>query len=244
MKSKILKITLTILLTGSITTLVSLATLDSGSRKVDSIKITITDEENSFFLNPTRVRTHLEAYGPIVGLYEDKLQLKELYDHLMLIPSVRKASVYPTLNGELNIVLTQKQPKVRVHPEQGPDFYIDELGLHMPLDPAHSSRVPIIHAKDINEADAGMKFLNSVSGDEFWAYLIDQIIVDPSGDIKILPRIGCPIFIGSSQNVEEQKKNLITFYREQVKTGNLKNYSRIDLSYKGQVIATKYSHLN
>ena len=78
MKSKILKITLTILLTAGITTLVSLATVDSGSRKVESIKITITDAENSLFLNSTRVRTHLDAYGPIVGLYEDKLPLKEL----------------------------------------------------------------------------------------------------------------------------------------------------------------------
>ncbi len=112
MKSKIFKITLTILLTAGITTLVSLATVDSGSRKVESIKISITDAENSLFLNSARVRTHLDAYGPIVGLYEDKLPLKELYDHLMLIPSVRKASVYPTLNGELNIVLTQKQPQV------------------------------------------------------------------------------------------------------------------------------------
>jgi len=244
MKSKILKILFSLLLTASFTALVSLATLESANRKVESIEITITDAENSLFLNPLRVRAHLDTYGKLVGIQENNLPLQELHDHLMLIPSVRKASIYPTLSGELNIVLTQKRPQVRVHPEEGPDFYIDELGLAMPLDPVHSARVPIIHAKDINEAELGVRFLNKVEGDKFWASLIDQIIVEPSGDIKLLPRLGSPIFIGSDQDVEHQKKNLITFYREQVKSGNLKKYTRIDLSYRDQVIATRYAHLN
>lgn len=244
MKSKILKIAFSLLLSAGIIALVSLATLESANRKVDSIEITITDAENSLFLNPLRVRAHLDSYGQLVGIHEDKLPLEELHEHLMLIPSVRKASIYPTLSGELNIVLTQKRPQVRVHPEEGPDFYIDELGLAMPLDPVHSARVPIIHAKDINEAGVGVKFLDEVKGDVFWASLIDQIVVEPSGDIVILPRLGSPIFIGSEQEVDHQKKNLITFYREQVKTGNLKKYTRIDLSYKDQVIATRYAHLN
>lgn len=244
MKYKILKIAFSLLLSAGIIALVSLATLESANSKVESIEITITDAENSLFLNPLRVRAHLDSYGQLLGIHEDKLPLQELHDHLKLIPSVRKASIYPTLSGELNIVLTQKRPQVRVHPEEGPDFYIDELGLAMPLDPVHSDRVPIIHAKDINEAGVGLKFLDKVKGDVFWASLIDQIIVEPSGDIVILPRLGSPIFIGSEQEVDHQKKNLITFYREQVKTGNLKKYTRIDLSYKDQVIATRYAHLN
>ena len=244
MNSKILKIVFSLLLAAGIITLVSLSTLKSANRKVESIEITITDAENSLFLNPLRVRAHLDEYGQLVGIHEDNLPLEGLHDHLLLIPSVRKASIYPTLSGALNIVLTQKRPQVRVHPEEGPDFYIDELGLAMPLDPVHSARVPIIHAKNINEAAAGMEFLEQVEGDEFWASLIDQIIVEPSGDIVLLPRLGSPIFIGTGQNVSHQKKNLITFYREQVKTGNLKKYTRIDLSYKDQVIATRYAHLN
>lgn len=244
MKSKILKILFSLLLTAGIIALVSLATLESANRKVELIEITIIDADNSLFLNPLRVRAHLDTYGQIIGIHEKNLPLQELHNHLMLIPSVRKASIYPTLSGVLNIVLTQKRPQVRVHPEEGPDFYIDELGLAMPLDPVHSARVPIIHAKDINEAEFGVRFLNKVKGDKFWASLIDQIIVDPSGDIKLFPRLGSPIFIGSDQDVEHQKKNLITFYREQVKSGNLKKYKGIDLSYRDQVIATKYAHLN
>tara|TARA_Y100000739_G_C20557424_1_gene441299 strand:+ start:148 stop:882 length:735 start_codon:yes stop_codon:yes gene_type:complete len=244
MKSKILKIAFSLVLTTGIISLVSLAVNDSANRKIKSIQISITDAENSLFLNAIRVRTHLDSFGQLIGVLEDELPLNEIHNHLMEIPSVRSASIYPTLNGELKINLTQKQPKVRVHPEEGPDFYIDELGLAMPLDPVHSERVPIIHAKNINEAGVGLEFLEKVDGDRFWSSLIDQIIVEPSGDIIVLSRIGSPIFIGTGQDISDQKKNLITFYREQVKTGNLKNYKRIDLSYKDQVIATRYAHLN
>jgi cell division protein FtsQ len=244
MKSRTLTIAIAVLLIGGIITLVSFATIKSSDRKVKAINITILDEQNSLFLNSARVRTHLDDYGPLVGLHEDNLPLRDLHDHLIQIPSVRTANIYPTLSGDLNIVLSQKQPQVRVHPEEGPDFYIDEQGLAMPLDPVHSARVPIIHASDINEASIGVDLLNRINGDKFWSALIDQIIIEPSGEISILPRIGAPIFLGSSQDPEEQKRNLITFYREQVKTGNLKNYTQIDLSYRDQVIATRYAHIN
>ena len=179
-----------------------------------------------------------------MGLYVNQISLSDIHNHLIAIPSVRHAVVYPTLQGELNIILTQKQPQARVHPQEGPDFYIDEEGLPMELDQVHSERVPIIHAKDANEAQIGMNFLKEIEGDRFWASLIDQIIITPSGEITLLPRLGAPLFLGGNLNVDEQKKNLITFYREQVRTGNLKNYTRIGLSYKDQVIATRYAHIN
>ena len=127
---------------------------------------------------------------------------------------------------------------------QGPDFYIDEEGLAMPLDQLNSARVPIIHARDIAEAMPAVDFLAKVEGDVFWESLIDQILVDASGKITILPRIGAPLFLGSELEPLDQKRNLLTFYKEHIKTGNLKKYRKIDLSYADQVIATKYAHLN
>ena len=244
MKSKILKIAFSIILLAGFILLQTFATLASEERKIGSINIEITDSDNSLFLNEARVRTHLDEYGQLVGLYVNQISLSDIHNHLVAIPSVRHAVVYPTIQGELNIILTQKQPQARVHPKEGPDFYIDEEGLPMGLDQVHSERVPIIHAKDANEAQIGMNFLKEIEGDRFWASLIDQIIITPAGEITLLPRLGAPLFLGGDLNVDEQKKNLITFYREQVRTGNLKNYTRIDLSYRDQVIATRYAHIN
>lgn len=244
MKRKILAITTYTLLIGALSALVSFATIDAKSHKIEAIDITINDPQNSIFLSEARVRAHLDEYGTLIGLNISDLPLHEIHQHLENIPSVKEASVYTTLSGELNITLTQRMPVVRVHPQQGPDYYIDEDGLALPLDQLKSERVPIVHARDLNEAMSAVKFLEKVEGDDFWNALIDQIIVEGSGKLTILPRIGAPLFLGSELEPIDQKRNLLTFYREHVKTGNLKKYTKIDLSYADQVIATKYAHLN
>lgn len=244
MKTKILAITTYVLLLGALSALVSFATIDSQTHKVESIDITINDPLNSIFLSEARVRTHLDEFGTLINLNIETLPLREIHKHLENIPSVKEASIHPTLKGELKITLTQRKPIVRVHPKQGPDFYIDEDGLALPLDRLNSARVPVIHARDINEAKPAVEFLAKVEGDEFWGALIDQIIVDSSGKLTVFPRIGAPLFLGSELEPIDQKRNLLTFYKEQVKSGNLKKYKKIDLSYADQVIATKYSHLN
>ena len=244
MKRTIFAITAYVFLIGALSALVSFATLDSKAQKVSSIDITINDPLNSIFLSEARVRAHLDEFGTLMGLNIETLPLRDIHQNLENIPSVKDASIYPSLDGELVITLTQRRPVVRVHPMQGPDFYIDEEGLAMPLDQLNSARVPIIHARDIAEAMPAVDFLAKVEGDVFWESLIDQILVDASGKITILPRIGAPLFLGSELEPLDQKRNLLTFYKEHIKTGNLKKYRKIDLSYADQVIATKYAHLN
>ncbi|MAO46390.1 MAG: hypothetical protein CL823_04500 [Crocinitomicaceae bacterium] len=241
---KILSTLFCLIFIGGITTVVVLSYDEDDQTKITTINIKIADEENSLFINEARIRYHLDENGPLIGQYVKDLNISELHDYISEIPFVRKANVYVSLRGAINIELTQKQPQARVHPPNGKDYYIDEFGETMPLDNVHSERVPVIHARKLDEAKLGVEFLNEVEGDRFWTSLIDQIIIEPSGDITILPRLGAPVFIGLNQDVEEQKKNLITFYREQVKSGNLKKYRKIDLSYQDQVIATRYAHLN
>ena len=83
-------------------------------------------------------------------------------------------------------------------------------------------------------------FKITIKNDDFWASLIDQIIVHPLGELEIIPRIGAKVILGVSPQPDELRKKLLTFYRAQIRTGNLKNYSLIDLSYKNQVIAKRH----
>lgn len=163
-----------------------------------------------------------------------------MHSHLTNIPSVLNVKIFSNLNGELIIELTQRKAQARVHIDKSSDYYIDELGESMPLDPNYSERVPIIHAKNIEEVSQAISFIKEIENDEFWTSLIDQIIVHPLGELEIIPRIGARVFLGSSPEPEELRRNLLTFYRAQIKTGNLKDYSRIDLSYKNQVIAKRH----
>ena len=110
----------------------------------------------------------------------------------------------------------------------------------MYLDEQYTARVPIIHANSYEDALKGTAFIDATDGDAFWSALIDQIIVDKKGELELVPRIGSRVLLGLEQDPDVQRRNLITFYRAQIKSGNLKNYSRIDLSYKDQVIAKRH----
>jgi cell division protein FtsQ len=240
MKSSTATILSILVLIGCIITLLGFTYADKVEKRITSINISIIDDVDSKFLTVPRVRTHLESYGKIIGELEKDLQLDAMHSHLTNIPSVLNVTIFSNLNGELVIELTQRKAQARVHIDNTSDYYIDELGGSMPLDPNYSARVPIIYAKNSEEVSHAISFIKEIENDEFWTSLIDQIIVHPLGELEIIPRIGARVFLGSSPEPEELKRNLLTFYRAQIKTGNLKNYSRIDLSYKNQVIAKRH----
>ncbi|MDG2363695.1 MAG: hypothetical protein P8L80_06300 [Flavobacteriales bacterium] len=240
MKSSTATILSILVLIGCIITLLGFTYADKVEKRITSINISIIDDVDSKFLTVPRVRTHLDSYGKIIGELEKDLQLEAMHSHLTNIPSVLNVKIFSNLNGELIIELTQRKAQARVHIDKSSDYYIDELGESMPLDPNYSARVPIIHAKNIEEVSQAISFIKEIENDEFWTSLIDQIIVHPLGELEIIPRIGARVFLGSSPEPEELRRNLLTFYRAQIKTGNLKDYSRIDLSYKNQVIAKRH----
>ena len=240
MKSRTATILSILVLIGCIITLLGFTYADKVEKRITSINISIIDDVDSKFLTVPRVRTHLDSYGKIIGELEKDLQLEAMHSHLTNIPSVLNVKIFSNLNGELIIELTQRKAQARVHIDKSSDYYIDELGESMPLDPNYSERVPIIHAKNIEEVSQAISFIKEIENDEFWTSLIDQIIVHPLGELEIIPRIGARVFLGSSPEPEELRRNLLTFYRAQIKTGNLKDYSRIDLSYKNQVIAKRH----
>jgi cell division protein FtsQ len=240
MKSRTATILSVTLILGCILILLGFASIEKSEQRITAIEINIIADDENRFLTPLRVREHLNNYGPLIGLVEKDLSLYEIYEHIMLIPSVESANVFPTLDGELHINLTQRKPRARVHSEIENDYYIDESGKYMHLDEQFSARVPIIHAINYESALKGVAFLDATDGDDFWGALIDQIIVNNKGELELVPRIGSRIFLGLEQDPVVQRRNLLTFYRAQIESGNLKKYSRIDLSYKDQVIAKRH----
>ena len=240
MKSSTATILSTSVLIGCIITLLGFTYADKDEKRITSINISIIDDVSSKFLTVPRVRTHLDSYGKIIGELKKDVQLEAIHAHLTNIPSVLNVTIFSNFNGELVIQLVQRRAQARVHLEESTDYYIDELGGSMPLDPNYSARVPIIHAKNSEEVNQAFLFIKKIENDEFWTSLIDQIIVHPLGELEIIPRIGARVFLGSAPDPDELRRNLLTFYRAQIKTGNLKSYSRIDLSYKNQVIAKRH----
>ena len=98
-----------------------------------------------------------------------------------------------------------------------------------------------MHVTQADQAKMGLQFVNDTRGDAFWDNLTDQLSVNDQGELVLHPRLaGHHIVLGDGSETAHKKRNLLTFYRAQIERGNLRNYKRIDLTYRDQVIAQRY----
>ena len=111
MIKKILSTLFCLVLIGGIATVVVISYEDDDQTKITSINIKIDSKGNRLLIDEDRIRYTLNENGPLIGQYEKDINVSALHDYLSKIPFVRKANVYVSLRGAINIELTQKQPQ-------------------------------------------------------------------------------------------------------------------------------------
>ncbi|MDA0728848.1 MAG: hypothetical protein O3B70_03375 [Bacteroidetes bacterium] len=234
------------------------ASKEASDLRVRAVKVDVRDAESAHFLHPERIKDHLGVENIEGELIRD-VDLQLVATHLLDMGSCAKAEVYPTMDGTLHIEVWQRRPVLRVHvtarnnashgdtggqgamPSSSPDFYLDEEGHRMELDAHFTPRVPIMHVEHEGQADIGLRFIQSVGRDPFWTSLVDQLTLNEHGELVVIPRLaGHEIILGDDQDQDHKKRNLLAFYRAHIQRGNLRNYQRIDLTYRDQVIAQRY----
>ena len=216
------------------------ASTEAAGRRVRKVHIEVKDEARAGFLDPSRLVDQLGT-NRLEGELLIDVDLQSVVTHLEALDACAKAEVYPHLDGTLHIDVWQRRPVMRVHFVGGDDHYLDRDGERMALDPHHTPHLPIMHVTNPNQAEMGLRFLNGTQRDAFWNNLTDQLSVNDQGELVLHPRLaGHHIVLGDGSESAHKKRNLLTFYRAQIERGNLRNYKRIDLTYRDQVIAQRY----
>jgi cell division protein FtsQ len=81
---------------------------------------------------------------------------------------------------------------------------------------------------------------NFIQADTFWNAQVAQIDITPDRTFEMVPTIGNHIVgLGNGEDIEQKFKRLFTFYNQVWTKVGLEKYSRIDVQYKGQVVATR-----
>jgi cell division protein FtsQ len=76
-----------------------------------------------------------------------------------------------------------------------------------------------------------------MSNSPFWSAQIEQIYIDPKGEIILSPRVGDQkIYFGTLSDIHNKFNKLYTFYKHIVPAEGWDKYSVVDLRYKGQII--------
>ena len=240
------------------------ARLEEGKKACEEFTISIDFKNGNRFVQKEDIQNLIAKMG-----YEEKqlladIDLHELETRLNDNSAIRYANVFATIDGEVHVEITQREPIMRVMCQGGESYYLDREGWLMQLSSKFTSRVPVAnglidapyatnyelnHSQEPAENDSlqGSQTLrdlyqlaSAIHESDFWSSQISQVYLNDSLDFELIPRVGNHrIILGSVEDLESKLQNLMVFYKKGLSKTGWNEYSVINLKFKNQVVCTK-----
>ena len=211
----------------------------NANRKISEPRVTFMGENNLFITNQTVSKLLIQNYGGVENVPKEKLVVNELENALKSNPMIKSAEVYVTVNGTLNAEIEQKRPIARV--STNASYYIDDVGLFMPLSKNYSARVPLVTGYvEKNNLKNVFQIAQKIENDEFLKKHVYEIHQDINKKLFLKLRT-CDFLVGLGdvKFLDRKINNLKAFYKKNQKDKTLNTYSQVNLQFENQVICTK-----
>jgi len=231
----------------------------TNSRPCGGIVIDISDSSDYHFV--TKKQLLNLAYGNsgrIVGIPVKEVSVSAIENRINVLRELKKAEAYMTIDGTVHVYVEQRNPVMRVMPDNGGDFFVDEDGVVMRRRNLYNPRLHIVEGNvnisatmlnGVSVLDTSIKksilkdiypLVNYINDDKFWSAQIDQIYVDGNDEIDLITRTGNQqIHLGTAENYEGKLRNLEAFYDKVLPEVGWNKYSLINLEFKDQIVCKK-----
>jgi cell division protein FtsQ len=231
----------------------------TNSKPCGGIVIDIVDSSEYHFV--TKRQLLALAYGNstrIVGRPVKEVSVSEIERRITVLRELKKAEVYMTVDGTVHVFIEQRSPVMRVMPDNGGDYFIDEDGVVVRRRNLYNPRLHIIEGNvnissamlnGVSVLDTSIKnsilkdiyhLVNYINDDKFWSAQIDQIYVDGNDEIDLITRIGNQlVHLGTAVNYEGKLRNLEAFYDKVLPEAGWNKYSLINLEFKDQIVCKR-----
>lgn len=210
------------------------------------------------FVSQKEISRQIEAdYGPLVGRTLSTIPIHDIEYMLKKIPYVKQATIHWDMNGHLNVQIEQREPVIKIESYGNTGFYIDEMGLKMPLSRSYDPKVP--HASGFireNYSSPLEPLQSQVVKDLFaiaqyareetvWNDHVSRIFVNEKGEIELVPRVGQQkIILGNADDLPDKFQRLLIFYKGIVPKTGLDAYKVVNLKYSGQLVCERNPHFH
>lgn len=200
-------------------------------------------------------------FGPFQKKMLDELDIEAVLAFLKKIPVIGQADAHATIEGKLVIEVRQCNPLVRLITPTGENYYLDDKGKVLPVNPNYPSRVVVANGffdvplkagnslfqAETKKSTASLKTLYDIhslatliAADSLLSVLIEQLYIRPDGSILLATKAGShTIIFGDSTRAAEKFSNLKAFYKHGLPKTGWNKYRTINLTYKNQVVCTK-----
>lgn len=237
---KLLRLTYSFVLIAGTLTLLGFAGKAHTKTTCKDLIISIDHTDGNFFINEADInKLLLDAGDTITAKNLGEINTTLLEEKIDRHSAVAKAEVYSTINGEVHINVSQRNPVARIF-TNNQSYYLDSKGDKMDLSPNYSARVLPVRGR-INEENLKEIFhlVQSISSDTVLKQQIVEIICTKEG-YKMLPRKGNhEIVLGNTNELEKKLMNLKLFYSWAFENNKIEDYKILNLKFTNQVVCTK-----
>ena len=231
----------------------------SNSKPCSRIVINIVDSSDYHFVTRRQLLNLVYGNsGRILGQPVRNVRVTDIEKRINALRELKVAEVYMAIDGSLNVYVDQRNPVMRVMPDEGGDFFIDEEGYVFRKRNLYTPRLHIIGGNinitramidSLSVLDTAIKhtilkdvyhFVRYINEDGFWSAQIDQIYVDGRNEIDLIPRVGNhTVHLGTFENYEGKLRNLEAFYDKVLPAVGWNKYSDINLEFRDQVVCKR-----
>jgi len=208
---------------------------------------------NQYFIDKEEVDHILKVHKhQLVGRNMASINLHDLETRLKANPFIESAKVYADMDGVIKVVISQRQPVMRVMNQASQDFYIDQNGLKIPMssnftakvlvangyiDEAYGGKLDTLHTEMAKQLYKTVQFINK---DSLWTAQIAQLYVNANHEIELIPRVGTNrILLGNADSLENKFHNLLVFYKQALPQVGWDRYKIINIKFANQVVGVK-----
>jgi len=231
----------------------------ANSKRCRGISIDIKDSSEYHFVTKRQLLNLVYgSTGKIIGEPVKDVSVSEIESKINGLRELKEAEVYIAIDGTVHVYANQRDPVMRVMPNGGGDFFIDDDGVVVRKRNLYTPRLHVVGG-NVNISSAmlnGVSVLDTsiknsilkdiyylveyINDDSFWSAQIDQIYVDNNDHIDLIPRVGNQVIhLGTTENLEGKLRNLAAFYDKVLPEVGWNKYSVINLEFKDQIVCKK-----
>jgi cell division protein FtsQ len=223
------------------------------------IQINIKDSSDYHFVTEKQLLNLVYGNsGRILGRPVKDVSVYGIESRINVLRELKVAEVYITIDGTIHVYVDQRNPVMRVMPDNGGDYFIDEEGVVVRRRNLYTPRLHIVGGnvnissamlEGVSVLDTSIKksilkdifpLVSFINDNNFWSAQIDQIFVDDNDEIDLIPRVGNQlVHLGTTENFKGKLRNLEAFYDKVLPEVGWNKYSLINLEYKDQIVCKK-----
>ena len=201
------------------------------------------------FLGEAEIADLIEKSGePVMGHFLATINIYKIENKLNTYTTLNNIQIFRkveakgfSFRGKLVVNVDERTPVLRVK-DATDDYYLDSGGTSIPVTSKYIDRILIVSGTipDENTKKGLLQMADFVNKDEFWKAQIEQVFVQPNGELLLLPQVGDYLIeFGTPDDFRLKFRNLKAVYQEGFKNMGWNKYKTISVKYRNQVVCTK-----